>query len=66
VIVRPSLQGIFDDETLAILTTIPDSGGQEVPLFRLAKKHWKIGFSDHLPIAFDLNLRKDNPGANHG
>ena len=57
VIARHSMRGIFRDETLAILTTIPDRDGKEVPLFRLAKKHWTIEYSDHLPICFELHLK---------
>ena len=58
VIARPSLRTLFRDETLSILATIPDHEGVEVPLFRLAEKHWKIEFSDHLPITFELELRE--------
>ena len=65
VIARPSLRGVFLDETLSILTTIADGDGGQVPLVRLAEKHWKIEFSDHLPIVFELNLRDDNPGVSH-
>jgi len=63
VIARHSLREIFRDETLEILTTIPDRDGEEVPLFRLAEKHWKIDFSDHLPIRFELELKPNQAGA---
>ncbi len=68
VIARPSLRGIFLDESPAILTTIPDRVDQsiDVPLFRSAVKHWKIEFSDHPPILFELDLREQNSGASHG
>jgi len=62
VIAGNSLRDVFRDETLEIITKISDGNGGEVPLFRLAEKHWKIEFSDHLPIRFDLQLRPNQPG----
>ncbi len=66
VILRPALRGVFRDESLAIVTTLIDPGGREIPLIRRARKHWKIEFSDHLPITFELALRENESGANHG
>ena len=62
VIARHSLRGVFRDETLVILTTIPDRIGQEVPLIRFAEKHWKIEFSDHLPFCFELHFKPNRTG----
>jgi hypothetical protein len=66
VIVRPSLRYVFRDETLSILATIPDRDGRIIPLFRPVEKHWKVEFSDHLPIFFELDLRETTQGAKDG
>ncbi len=63
VIARHSMRGVLRDETLAILRTIPDRDGVEVPLVRFAEKHWKINYSDHLPICFELHLKPRQIGA---
>ena len=64
IIARHSMRGIFRDEMLKIITKIPDRDETkgDVDLFRLAEKHWKIEFSDHLPIYFELHLRPTQPG----
>jgi hypothetical protein len=57
VLARPALRGIFRDETLRIVHHGPGPNGHDIPLTRLADKHWHIEYSDHLPILFDLEMR---------
>ncbi|WP_435009278.1 endonuclease/exonuclease/phosphatase family protein [Tundrisphaera lichenicola] len=56
VLIRPDLRGIYRDDSLEIVDSIPDVDGQDIPMIRLAKKHWQIEYSDHLPILFDLEM----------
>jgi hypothetical protein len=56
VLLRPEMRGVFVDDSLRILSCIPDSTGTEVALYRKAEKHWQILYFDHLPILFDLIL----------
>ena len=56
VLVRPELCDSFDDKALRILTELPGSDGQPVPLQHFADTHWRGHYSDHLPILFRLNL----------
>ncbi len=50
------MRGIFIDDSLRILSTVPDSTGSEAALYRKAERHWQIEYSDHLPILFELSL----------
>ena len=60
VIARHGLRGVFLEDTLRIITTIPGLDDREVALFHRAEKQWRVDFSDHLPIQFELQL-KPNP-----
>jgi hypothetical protein len=64
VLARPSLRGVFLEESLKIVTSIVADDGREIPLFRQARRHWKFEYSDHLPIFFELKLREATR-ANH-
>jgi hypothetical protein len=56
VLLRPSLRGIFVEDSLRILSRIPGPMGMEIPLFRLAEKHYEFEYSDHLPIVFAIDV----------
>jgi hypothetical protein len=59
VLLRPCLRGIFDDDSLRILSQIPGPTGTEISLYHQAEKHCHIDYSDHLPIIFGLDLPED-------
>ncbi len=58
VLVRPALLDAFRDEDLRIIRRIDDG---ETDLIRLADVHWKISYSDHLPILFKLDVPLTSP-----
>jgi hypothetical protein len=69
VLVRDALRQAFRDEDLRILRWIPGQSGERVDLIRLAEVHWRVTYSDHLPILFKLTLQKKPPaerGNRHG
>ena len=59
VLVRPSLFSAFHDETFEILTSIPGKDGTPIELISSTGKHWKLNYSDHLPILFKLDPPKE-------
>lgn len=59
VLIRPALFGAFPDEEFRILTTAPGRGGSAINLVQSTGKHWKIDYSDHLPILFKLDPPKE-------
>jgi hypothetical protein len=59
VLIRPALFDAFRDEDFQILTTTPDSEGSPIDLVRQNPIHCNLNFSDHLPILFRLDLRKE-------
>ena len=66
VIVRPDLFRTFRDESFRILKSLPGVEGNEITLIQSKRKHWKLRYSDHLPIMFSLDLDKLNPAKRGG
>jgi hypothetical protein len=58
VLVRPALLPYFpaDSDNPAIIDALTDALGRKQPLIRMAEKHHKIAYSDHLPIRFRFDL----------
>ena len=61
VLVRPGLFPTFQDDTFQIITSMPGIDGEEIPLIANTGMHWKLRYSDHLPILFRLDLTKLGP-----
>jgi hypothetical protein len=57
VLLRPSLLATFRDEDLRVIRSITGSAGENIDLVRRAQVHWKVTYSDHLPILFKLHLQ---------
>lgn len=55
VLVRPALFAAFSDDSFRVLTSIPGNDESTVELIRSTGKHWKLKYSDHLPILFELD-----------
>lgn len=64
VLVRPAMLDSFENssDNPYVLRTYRDATGEQQPLIRLAKKHYKITFSDHLPLLFRFSLPPKNGG----
>ena len=58
ILVRPDLFDAFRDEDLRIIRRLNTRGGEEVDLIRRAGKHWRLAYSDHLPIVFKVTPAK--------
>ncbi len=58
VLLRPSLRESFRDEELRIIRWIHGSSGEKIDLIRLVEVHWRVTYSDHLPLLFKIDLAK--------
>ena len=61
VLLRPSLRQSFRDEDLRVIRWITGPDGERIDLIRRADVHWKLAYSDHLPILFKLRLWERKP-----
>ncbi len=58
VLIRPEMLTFFPDgpDNPAIVSSYRDREGHLRSLYRVARKHYKLAFSDHLPIRFRFTL----------
>jgi hypothetical protein len=61
VLLRPALRGSFRDQDLRIIRWITGISGERIDLTRLAEVHWRITYSDHLPILFKIDMTMGIP-----
>ncbi len=59
VLIRPSLLDAFHDEDLQILRELPNPTGAPIGLVRKTGRHWRLNYSDHLPLLFKIRLTPD-------